>query len=49
MLTPENVMDRKAFDANVDIEDHFDYSRLETPLLNDSECNALEKAAHIPA
>ncbi|CAD5218624.1 unnamed protein product [Bursaphelenchus okinawaensis] len=49
MLTPENVMDRKAFDVNVDIEDTFDYSRLETPLLNDSECNALEKAAHIPA
>lgn len=41
-LTPENVMDRKPLDTDVYTKDDFDYARLETPLLNESECRSLQ-------
>jgi hypothetical protein len=46
-LPVEHVEDRKALKQEVDLDDHFDYSKLESSLLDSKECLALFMAAKI--
>lgn len=40
--------DRSRFDEHIEIDDTFDYSRIEKPLLIDNECSNLESSLRLP-
>ncbi|KAI6177781.1 hypothetical protein M3Y97_00945100 [Aphelenchoides bicaudatus] len=46
-LPPEHVLDRKALNQEIELDDYFDYTRLETTLLEQKECLALFVAAKL--